>query len=327
MTNMPIASSSVGISTQSCSFRTQRQSRPVAATQRLVSALAGTAAIALSLWANPVWAGDPFRSTNPHAIDSNTEAAFKSIFERGDYQAARKYLSQAESKEPLSHALKASLAYMDNDWSALQANAIKTRETAEQLRKTDPLRSNLYVAVGEFMEGAYIVSRDGTVRGTPQALNKLQRVFQSLNAAEKVNPQDPELNLVKGFMDLMLAVNLPFANPADAVERLNKYAQPRYLAYRGIAIGYRDLNQQTKALDFVDQALKLTPNNPDLYYLKAQVLVRQGKNQEGLEFFRKALDKETQLPRQLRNQIAYERCRTEFRIDQKERNCGAELKK
>ena len=327
MTNMPIASSSVGTGIRPCSSRMQHQSHPVSASRRIVSAIAGTAAIALSLWGNPAIAGDPFRTTNPHAIGKNTEAAFKAIFERGDYQGAKKYLSQAEANEPLSYAMKASLAYMEKDWNALQTNATKTRETAEQLRKTDPLRGNLYVAVGEFMEGAYIVSREGTVRGTPQALNKLQRVFQSLNAAEKISPQDPELNLVKGFMDLMLAVNLPFANPADVVERLNKYAQPRYLAYRGIAIGYRDLNQQTKALEFVDQALKLTPNNPDLYYLKAQVLVKQGKNQESLGFFQKALDKNAQLPRQLRNQIAYERCRTEFRIDQKARPCDAELKK
>ncbi|HEY9749980.1 MAG TPA: Sll0314/Alr1548 family TPR repeat-containing protein [Allocoleopsis sp.] len=327
MIKLSIASSSVGSSAPPCPSKTQRQGHPFRASQRLVSAIAGTAAIALSLWGNPAFAGDPFRTSSPHAIGKNTEAAFRAIFERGDYQAARKYLAQAEPNEPLSYAMKASLAYIDKDWAALRTNATKTRETAEQLRKTDPLRGNLYVGVGEFMEGAYIVSQEGTVRGTPQALNKLQRVFQALNAAEKISPQDPELNIVKGFMDLMLAVNLPFANPADAVERLNKYAQPRYLAYRGIAIGYRDLNQQTQAMQFVDQALKLTPNNPDLFYLKAQVLVKQGKNQESLEFFRKALDKQAQLPRQLRNQIAYERCRTERRIDQKERDCAAELKK
>lgn len=327
MIKLSIASSSVGSSTPPCSSRTQRQGHPFRASQRLVSAIAGTAAIALSVWGNPAFAGDPFRTNSPHIIGKNTEAAFRAIFERGDYQAARKHLVQAEPNEPLSYAMKASLAYIDKDWAALRTNAVKTRETAEQLRKTDPLRGNLYVGVGEFMEGAYIVSQEGTVRGTPQALNKLQRVFQSLNAAEKISPQDPELNIIKGFMDLMLAVNLPFANPADAVERLNKYAQPRYLAYRGIAIGYRDLNQQTQAMQFVDQALKLTPNNPDLFYLKAQVLVKQGKNQESLEFFRKALDKQAQLPRQLRNQIAYERCRTERRIDQKERDCAAELKK
>jgi tetratricopeptide (TPR) repeat protein len=92
-------------------------------------------------------------------------------------------------------------------------------------------------------------------------------------------------------------------------------------------LGYRDLNQQDKALQFVDQALKLTPNNPDLYYLKAQVLVRQGKNQESLEFFQKALAKNSQLPSKLRNQIAYESCRTENRIDNKARTCSAELQK
>lgn len=295
--------------------------------QRWVSVLASSAAIALSLWASPSFAGDPFRTSNPHKIDNATEAAFKAIFEQGNYTSAKQHLAKASPNEPLSYAMKAALAYMEKDWQGLQSNAIRTRETATQLMKTDPLRGNLYVGVGEFMEGAYILSSEGTVRGTPKALNKLQRVFQALNAAEKVAPQDPELNLIQGFMDLMLAVNLPFSNPADAVQRLDKYATPRYLAYRGIALGYRDLNQQDKALQFVDQALKLTPNNPDLYYLKAQVLVRQGKNQESLEFFQKALAKNNQLPSKLRNQIAYESCRTENRIDNKARTCSAELQK
>lgn len=316
MTKMPLISS-----------RTISTSLLPSASRRIVSALAGTAAIALSLMAGPAFADDPFRTSNPYPIGDSTEAAFKAIFEQGNYVQARQYLNQAEANEPLSHAMKAAMAYMDKDWSGVQANAARTRETAAQLVKTNPLRGNLYLATGEFLEGAYILSTEGTVRGTPQALNKLQQVFKYLNAAEKISPQDPELNLIKGFMDLMLAVNLPFSSPAEAVDRLDKYAMPRYLAYRGIALGYRDLNQQEKAMEFVEQALQLTPNNPDLLYLKAQVLVRQGKNQESLEFFQKALDKREQLPRSLRNQIAYERCRTENRIDNQARNCSEERKK
>ncbi len=327
MTKLPISTQNGGAKT----LNSPNSAFPVypsrLRSQRWVSVLASSAAIALSLWATPSFAGDPFRTSNPHNIDNATEAAFKAIFEQGNYTSAKQYLTKASPSEPLSYAMKAALAYMEKDWSGLQSNAIRTRETAEKLVKTDPLRGNLYVGVGEFMEGAYILSSEGTVRGTPKALNKLQRVFQSLNAAKKVSPQDPELNLIQGFMDLMLAVNLPFSNPADAVQRLDKYATPRYLAYRGIALGYRDLNQQDKALQFVDQALQLTPNNPDLYYLKDQVLVRQGKNQESLEFFQKALAKDEQLPAKLRNQIAYESCRTENRIDNKARTCSTELQK
>ena len=327
MTKLPIATTSGGSKLPGVNAQVCRFAKSLSMSKRLVSALAGSVAIAASLWASPSLADDPFRTTSPHQIGDVTEAAFKAIFEQGDYAKAKQYLTQAESNEPLAHAMRAALAYMERDWDVLESSATQTKTAAEQLIKTDPLRGNLYVGVGEFMEGAYILSREGTVRGTPKALNKLQRVFQSLNAAEKISPQDPELNLIKGFMDLMLAVNLPFSNPADAVQRLDKYAMPRYLAYRGIALGYRDLNQQDKALQFVEQALKITPNNPDLYYLKAQVLVRQGKNQESLEFFQKALSKNQQLPRKLRNQIAYEHCRTENRIDNKGRTCSAELKK
>lgn len=327
MTKLPISTQNAGSKTLNSPNSAFPAYPSRSRSQQWVSVLASSAAIALSLWATPSFAGDPFRTRNPHKIDNATEAAFKAIFEQGNYTSAKQHLAKASPSEPLSYAMKAALAYMEKDWQGLQSNAIRTRETATQLIKTDPLRGNLYVGVGEFMEGAYILSSEGTVRGTPKALNKLQRVFQSLNAAEKTSPQDPELNLIKGFMDLMLSVNLPFSNPADAVQRLDKYATPRYLAYRGIALGYRDLNQQDKALQFVDQALQLTPNNPDLYYLKAQVLVRQGKNQESLEFFQKALAKDKQLPSKLRNQIAYESCRTENRIDNKARTCNAELQK
>jgi hypothetical protein len=43
---------------------------------------------------------------------------------------------------------------------------------------------------------------------------------------KKVDPNDPELNLITGYMDLMLAVNLPFSDPAQAIERLEKYGSP-----------------------------------------------------------------------------------------------------
>ena len=56
--------------------------------------------VALSLWANPAWAGDPFRSTNPRPIGDNTEAAFVEIFKNGNYLEAKTYLEQAVETEP-----------------------------------------------------------------------------------------------------------------------------------------------------------------------------------------------------------------------------------
>lgn len=296
--------------------------------------LVSAAAIALSLSANPILAGDPFRTSNPKPIGDATEAAFNALFKDGNYkEAAERYVPAAESKEPnepLVYALKASLAY--TDWqgdkenkallASLKSSAVKTRETAQQLEATDPLRGNLYTAVSHALEAAAIVGEDGTVKGAPQALSKLQEVYRELDAAEKIAPNDPELNLLKGWMDLLIAVNLPFSDPQQAIERLEK-AAPAYLAYRGMAVGYRDLKKYDKALEYVDIALKNTPDNPELKYLKAQILVGLDKNQEAKVHFQNALTKSAQLPKDLVAQLVREQCRNQSKIDKKERNCSA----
>jgi tetratricopeptide (TPR) repeat protein len=288
--------------------------------QRVAASVAGGVAIALSLWVSPGLA-DPFRSTNARSIDDQTEQAFDQIFKQGNYRAAEETLKSVSASEPLAYAMATSLAYLAGDMESMSQNATRTREAAEQLVDSDPLRGNLYIAAGLFLEGAYTLSTEGIVAATPSVLSKLQQVFDHLNQAEKIDPTDPELNLIRGFMDLMLAVNLPFASPDQAIARLENYAGPSYLADRGIAIGYRDLGQPDKALQAVDQALQTTPENPDLYYLKAQILVRQGQEQASLEFFQKAIDQQAQLPQALANQIAYEQCRTTNRVNSTNQSC------
>lgn len=277
--------------------------------------------LALSFGVYPA-AADPFRSSNPHQVGDQTEQAFKVLFEQGNYQQAEELLRTAETNEPLAYAMKAALAYIDRDWDVMGENAQLTRETAEQLIETDPLRGHLYIAAGQFLEGAHTLSTQGTVRATPAILSKLQQVFDSLKEAEKIDPQDPELNLLKGYMDLMLAVNLPFSNPEQAIERLQNYGAPEYLAQRGIAIAYRDLDQPEQALVAVNSALRQTPENPELLYLKAQILRRQGNEQESLRFFRQALAKQPQLPRNLAYQIAWEQCRTINQVRNRDRDCS-----
>lgn len=290
--------------------------------QRVMSAIAGSCAVVLTLWSAPGLA-DPFRSANPRNIDDQTELAFDQIFKEGDYQAARATLSDVSANEPLAYAMRASMAYLDEDWEAMGQNATLTREAAENLISSDPLRGHLYVAAGLFLEGAYTLSTEGIVSATPSVLGKLQQVFSALGEAEKIDPADPELNLLKGYMDLMLAVNLPFSDPNQAIQRLQSYAAPAYLAQRGIAIGYRDLQEPEKAMTAVDQALQETPDNPDLYYLKAQILVKQGQERESLEYFARALEKQSQLPRNLANQIAWEECRTSNRVNNTDESCAA----
>ncbi|PLZ51542.1 Sll0314/Alr1548 family TPR repeat-containing protein [Fischerella thermalis] len=275
------------------------------------------ATLVLNVWVNPSVAADPFRTKEARNIGDKTEAAFKAIFQQGDYKAAEAYLQQAlisEPNEPLAYAMKASLAYTNKDWTTLDTYSKKTLEIGQKLIASDPLRGNIYTAVGHFLEGAALVRRQGTVNGATQALSKLQEVYKYLDKAQAISANDPELNLLKGYMDLMLAVNLPFANPQQAIERLDKNAAPEYLADRGIAYGYRDLKQYNQALEYVNRALKATSNNPEVYYLKAQILrgmAGKEKNQQLLQEavinFDQALAKKSQLPASLVKQIERER--------------------
>lgn len=293
-------------------------SRPVATRSRL-SSLAAAVTVAVSLWAGPSLAKDPFRTSNPRAISDRTEAAFVALFKQGDYRSAETLLQRSEPTEPLTYALRASLTYAtwqgESDSQKRQAlagefltNATQTRESAQQLLQRDPLRGNLYTGVGYFLEAAHALGTQGMVRGTPAALGKLQQVFNSLDAAEAIDAKDPELNLVKGFMDLMLSVNinLPLSSPAQAIERLEKYASPAYVSYRGLALGYRDLKQPDRAMQAIERALAAAPNNPELLYLKAQILVNQGKHRDSIPLFEKALTKQNQLPTALTAQIGRE---------------------
>lgn len=278
---------------------------------------ATTVAFTFNFSINPSLAADPFRTNNQHQIGDKTEAAFKAIFQDGNYQAAQRYLKQAEAtepNEPLAYAMRASLAYsLDKNLTSFTTYGNKTLETAQRLIPSDPLRGNLYAGVGYFLQGASILARDGTVKGTPEALSKLRLVYQHLDKAEAVSASDPEINLLRGYMDLMLAVNLPFSNPDQAIKRLEK-ANPTYLAERGLAIGYRDLKQYDKALESVNRALTITANNPELFYLKGQILAEHSKKQndrtmlqEAIANFDKAITKKAQLPANLTKQIERER--------------------
>ncbi|ESA36016.1 tetratricopeptide repeat domain protein [Leptolyngbya sp. Heron Island J] len=283
-------------------------------------------AAALTVVATPVWAGDPFRSNSEHNIGPHAETAFESFFRAGDYVSARAALELAKASEaddPLVHSMAASMAYLDEDWDALDAEVALTRSTAETLLETDPLRGHIYSAVGIFMEGAHMMRTQGVARSTPAALAMLQQVFGHIGEAEKIDSTDPELNLVKGFMDLMLAVNLPFSDPEKAIERLSQYGNPEYIAYRGIALGYRDLGQMDDAMTAVEQALETAPENPELFYLKAQLHRRQQETDDSVAMFEKALEYAAQLPPNLARKIYKEKCRT---LGGSHETCGIEAR-
>jgi tetratricopeptide (TPR) repeat protein len=273
------------------------------APKRIAIAFSVAVTLASSLWGSPSLAGDPFRNGNPHNIGDRTEAAFTAIFQKGDYTEAKRYLQEAEQTEandPLAPAIRAAIAYSEEDWDTLKTYADKTLATAERLKEKDPLRGNLYIAMGHFLQGAYVFKQGGPI----EALPKLQLVFQSLDVAEQIDAQDPELNLMKGYLDLVLAVNLPFSTPQQAIERFEKYAAPEFMVDRAIAVAYRDLKQYDKALQYIDKALQATPDNPEVQYLKGQILRKQGlkeKNltdmQQSLTYFEQAIQKREQLPK------------------------------
>lgn len=270
-------------------------------TTKRTSLLTGLLMLTLSL-SSTALAADPFREKAARDIGEHTEDAFTTVFLMGNYNGAREPLKLAETKEgdePLAHALRASLAYTEEDWETIKVYALKTLQAADKLKATDPVRGNLYLAVGHFLDGAYRYEKEGAV----SAIQKLQLVFKHFDAAEDVDPKDPELNLIKGYVDLLLAVNLPFSSPDQAIARFKANASPNYLVNRGIAVAYRDLKKYDKALASVNKALDIAPNNPEHYYLKGQILRKIGKkNQDiaileaALKNFGKAIDKEAQLP-------------------------------
>jgi tetratricopeptide (TPR) repeat protein len=272
----------------------------------------------------PGLAGDPFRTDNARDLGDKTEAAFEEIFKKGNYVQAKVYLLEATGQgkgDPLAYAMLASMAYTDKEWDSLQDYAQKTLKAAENLKAKDPLRYNLYTGVGKFLQGAYIFTKDGPVAALPM----LQQVFQSIETAEQIAPQDPELNLLKGFFDLMLAVNIPFSSPQDAIERFQTHAAPNYLVKRGIALAYRDLKDYGKALQFIDEAMAETPDNPELEYLKGQILRSLGKKEKNVATLKQALEqynrvfpKEEQLPKPVQVALRYEHRKVQGEISELE---------
>jgi tetratricopeptide (TPR) repeat protein len=276
---------------------------------------------ALTLWLTvvPVQAGDPFRRKPPRPIDSQTEQLFEQVFRHGNYAQARAILTELLTQnptEPLVYALQAALAYLDEDMTTMAQAAAQTMKTAEALQATDPLRGHLYVGVAHFLQGGVIATenRRNLLPVVPQLLDKIRVAFAAFDQAALVNPNDPELNLIRGFADLLLAVNLPFGNVGDAVNRLERSGAPPYLVYRGLALAYRDLQRFPEALAAVDKALAAAPNHPELHYLKAQILVGQQNYAEGVKWFDQALALEAQLPPTLVRQIRRERERAQRRV-------------
>jgi tetratricopeptide (TPR) repeat protein len=246
---------------------------------------------------------------------SNIERAKESMFRDGDYAKAKQYLTTAlttEPNEPLTYAMNTLYPFSAGDYEKVKEYGEKTTKAAEQLMKTNPMRGNLYQGVGLAILGAYEMKKANG--GALGALSKLQKVFEYMDKAQKLDPNNSELNLIKGYMDLLLAVNVPFSDTNQAIEQL-KNAEPRYLALRGMYIGYRDLKEYDKANIAINAALKIAPHNPELTYYKAQLLAIRGREQkndddlrESIKLFESAYQKRDRLLLSTLVQILSERC-------------------
>ena len=262
----------------------------------------------LSSLGNLALAGDPFRSRDPHDIGDRTEEAFEALFVEGHYPAANAAVQKAvqeEPGEPLAHALDGALAYVYEDWERLQGAAAATEQAAQNLIETDPLRGNLYLAVGHALRGGFAISEggDGPLQGGPEAFSRLQQAQAALNKANDIDAEDPELNLLRGFLDLLVAGNLPFLNLDGVIAQLQK-AEPNYLRHYGLAMANRFLNRPELALEEIEQAIAAAPENPHLIHFRGQVLVKLGKAgndlnqlQQAEQDFVAVLAKHEQLPR------------------------------
>lgn len=270
-----------------------------------INVLVGFFAAAIAL---PSWAGDPFRTSNPRAIGSESQAAFELMFKQGNYPAASKQIDKAlragEGSDPMLQGMKAAVAYLEGDLAGMQVYTNKTREAAKNLMGTDKLRGHLYTGASYLLEGGYLVKTQGVVNAAPKALSLVQKLLDEVQEAQEIDANDPELNLIKGYMDLLIASALPFGDLETALSGL-KNAAPDYLKWRGVALGYRDAKKADLALEAVEKALASAPDNPELHYLKGQILWLKGGNDlsDAKKQYRLALSKSKQLPKELADQI------------------------
>ncbi|MGQ9865738.1 MAG: Sll0314/Alr1548 family TPR repeat-containing protein [Pseudanabaenaceae cyanobacterium] len=254
---------------------------------------------------------DPFRVSNPRAIGSRTQTAFALMFRQGNHIAAIQEMNAAlrtEANEPLLHALQGARFYLAGDFAGMLVYARRVRTTADALLPKDQLRGHLYRAVASLMEAGHLVSTEGIFAAAPRAIALVQQVLTEMDQAKAVDANDPEYNLIKGYMDMLIANVLPLADLEGALASLRR-AAPEYLRWRGIALGYRDARRTAEALEAVDRAIALAPDNPELLYLKGQILWQQGGDLTAAqELYRTAAAKADMLvpaiATQLRNECA-----------------------
>jgi tetratricopeptide (TPR) repeat protein len=285
----------------------RRQSGRVLSVLSCVALLGGGTAIA----------ADPFRTgTEARPIGPSLESAFHDFFRDGSYLNSSQKLKAAElenPREPLVYTLQAALAYMNEQPDKMLLLAKKTGTVAQAMGPKDKARSHLYKGLAQGLEGASYYLKDGDA-GLLTAFPNVSSMLLEIEKARQLAPADPEVNLVVGYVQTILA-SQKMKPYSDALQSFNK-AKPSYLALRGQALVYRDTKDYSQAQVMVEKALVDAPTNPELLYLKGQILALQQKPVDAIAFFDKALTLGKQLPESTKKQIRKERSSQVAKVSQ-----------
>jgi tetratricopeptide (TPR) repeat protein len=263
-----------------------------------------TVPLASMLWSSVVLAADPFRTgANARPMSATLESAFEDFFRHGNYLNSGQKLTVAQAenpKEPLVYTLQAALAYLNEQPEQMKALAQTTRKVSEGMQAKDAARSHLYRGISQGLEGTSYYLKDNGVAGVAMAFTFVPPMLLEIDKARQMAPDDPEVNLIVGY------VNTVLKKYDDALTSFQK-AGPSYLAYRGQALIYRDKKDYPQAQTMVEKAITAAPQNPELLYLKAQILASRQQPLEAVTFFDKALSLGKQLPESTKKQIRKER--------------------
>ncbi len=261
----------------------------------------GAMPLAILLCANSALAADPFRvGIKARPIGLSLQGAFEDVFRYGRYQSSSLKLTKAEVEnpnEPLVYTLQAATAYQNNQKEAFLMTLPKIRAASKVIAAKDSARSHLYHGIAQGLEGYFLKDN---LADLPKTLTYASSMLLEIDKAHQLSPNDPEINLFVGFVNMVLSKN------DEALKNFQK-AGPPYLALRGQALIYRDTNDYANAQIAVDKAIAIAPQNPELLYLKAQILVKQKNSTEAVKFFDQALKLGTQLPEGTIKQIKKER--------------------
>jgi tetratricopeptide (TPR) repeat protein len=246
-------------------------------------------------------AADPFRvGIKARTMGASLQSAFEDFFRDGKYQSSSQKLAKAQVEnpnEPLVFTLLAATAYQNQQKDVFLLTLPKIRDASNRIATKDSARSHLYRGVAQGLEGYFLKD---SVTDLPKTLTYASSMLLEIDKAHNLSPNDPEINLFVGFINMVLGKH------DEALKNFQK-AGPPYLALRGQALVYRDTKDYANAQIAVDKAIAVAQQNPELFYLKAQILVLQKNPAEAMKYFNQAIKLGKELPADTLKQIDKER--------------------